>query len=84
MVTNVNFNICSRNLDTNKEREKANKHSGRKVYKRVLSPVYDNEKENWSILTNKDIYEMVKKRYNRDNKIKSITLVWACRENGGK
>ena len=27
----------------------------RKVYRRILSPVYDNEKENWRILTNKEI-----------------------------
>jgi len=33
----------------------------RKVYKRILGPVYDNEKENWRILTNKEIYAMVKK-----------------------
>jgi hypothetical protein len=32
-----------------------------KVYKRILGPLYDNEKENWRILTNKDIYETVKK-----------------------
>jgi hypothetical protein len=31
-----------------------------KVYRRLLSPVYDNEKENWRILTNKEIYAMVK------------------------
>ena len=29
--------------------------------KLVLSPVYDNEKENWKILTNKVIYARVKK-----------------------
>ena len=28
---------------------------------RISSPVYDTEKENWSILTNKKIYAMVKK-----------------------
>ena len=33
----------------------------RKVYKRILDPVYDNEKENWRILTNKEMYAMVKK-----------------------
>jgi hypothetical protein len=33
----------------------------RKVYKRILGPVYDNEKENWRILTNKEIYAIVKK-----------------------
>ena len=32
-----------------------------KVYWRILSPVYDNEKENWSILANKEIYASVKK-----------------------
>ena len=26
----------------------------------ILGPVYDNEKENWGILTNKEIYVMVK------------------------
>jgi hypothetical protein len=30
------------------------------VYRRILGPVYDNEKENWRILINKEIYEMVK------------------------
>jgi hypothetical protein len=25
----------------------------RKMYRRILGPVYDNEKENWRILTNK-------------------------------
>jgi hypothetical protein len=26
------------------------------VYRRILGPVYDNKKENWRILTNKEIY----------------------------
>ena len=33
----------------------------REVYRRILVPVYDNEKENWRILTNKEIYAGVKK-----------------------
>jgi len=33
----------------------------RKVYIRILGPVCDNEKENWRILTNKEIYKIVKK-----------------------
>jgi len=33
----------------------------RKVCSRILGPVYDNEKENWGILTNKEIYASVKK-----------------------
>jgi len=32
-----------------------------KVYRRILGPVCDNEKENWKILTNKEIYASVKK-----------------------
>ena len=32
----------------------------RKVYRRILGPVYDNEKENWRTLTNKEIYASVK------------------------
>jgi hypothetical protein len=30
------------------------------VYRRILGPVYDNEKENWRILTNKEIYVILK------------------------
>ena len=30
------------------------------MYRRILGPVYDNEKENWRILTNKEIYALVK------------------------
>jgi hypothetical protein len=33
----------------------------RKVYRRILSPVYDNEKENCRILTNTEMYAIVKK-----------------------
>ena len=41
----------------------------RKVYRRILSPVYDKGKENWRILTNEEIYANIKKTYyNRDNK----------------
>jgi hypothetical protein len=31
------------------------------MYRRILGPVYDNEKENWIVLTNKEIYPMVNK-----------------------
>jgi len=31
------------------------------VYRRILGPVNDNEKGNWRILTNKDIYVIVEK-----------------------
>jgi len=39
------------------------------VYRRILGPVYDDEKGNWRILTNKEIYAIAKKtHYNRLNK----------------
>jgi hypothetical protein len=31
------------------------------VNTRILGPVYDNEKENWRILTNKEMYAILKK-----------------------
>jgi len=64
--------MCIRNSDTNKERERKQLNTfERKVYRRILGPVYDKEKENWRILTNKEIYTSVKKTYyNRDNKVK--------------
>jgi len=33
----------------------------RKVYRRILGPAYDSEKEKWRILTNQEIYASVKK-----------------------
>jgi hypothetical protein len=30
------------------------------VYSRILGPVYNNKKENWKILANKEIYVIVK------------------------
>ena len=33
----------------------------RKVYRRILGQVYDNEKENWRILTNEEIYANIRK-----------------------
>jgi hypothetical protein len=45
---------------TKRDRKQLN-ISARKVYRRILCPVYDNEKENWMILTIKEIYASVKK-----------------------
>jgi hypothetical protein len=47
------------NLDTNKDRQKQINIFERKVYRRILGPAYDNEKENWRILTHKEIYAIV-------------------------
>jgi hypothetical protein len=30
------------------------------VHRRILGPVYDNKKENWRILINKEIYAIAK------------------------
>ena len=50
-----------RNLDTYKDRDRKQMNIfERKVYRRILGPVYDNGKENWRILTNKEIYARVK------------------------
>jgi hypothetical protein len=35
----------------------------RKVYRRILGPVYDNERENWRILTSKEMYAVAKKTF---------------------
>ena len=43
---------------TKRERKQLNIFE-RKVYRRILGPVYDNEKENWRILTVKEIYGSV-------------------------
>jgi hypothetical protein len=55
---------------TNRDRKQLNIFE-RKVYRRTVGLVYayNIEKENWRILTNKEIYAIVKKSYhNRDNK----------------
>jgi hypothetical protein len=40
---------------TNRDRKQLNVFE-RKVYRRILGPVYGNEKEKWRILTDKEIY----------------------------
>jgi hypothetical protein len=39
---------------TKRDRKQSNIFE-RKVYRRILGPVYDNEKESWRILTNQEI-----------------------------
>jgi len=45
---------------TKRERKQLNIFE-RRVYRRILGPVYDNEKENWRILTDKEFYASVNK-----------------------
>jgi hypothetical protein len=41
------------------------------VYRGILGPVYECEKENWRMLTNKEMDAVVLKTHcNRDNKVK--------------
>jgi hypothetical protein len=59
--------------------------SERKVYRRILGPVYDNEKENWRILTSKEIYGIAKKptitETLRLNRLRWFGLVQRMEEN---
>jgi hypothetical protein len=48
---------------TKKDRKQLNIFE-RKVYRRILGLVYDNERENWRILTD-EIYENVKKNHHK-------------------
>jgi hypothetical protein len=54
---------------TKRERKQLNIFE-RKMYTTILGPVYENEIENWRILTNKQIYAILKKPTitERDNK----------------
>jgi hypothetical protein len=69
------------------------------VYRRILGPVYGNEKEVWMILTDKEIYAVVKKptitetiRLHRlcwfgdGQRVEGnrIVFVWGCTESGRK
>jgi hypothetical protein len=45
---------------TKRDRNKLNIFE-RKVYGRILGPVYDDKKGNWRILTNENIYAIVRK-----------------------
>ena len=64
---------------TKRDREQLSRFE-RKVHWRILGPVYDNGKENWRILTNKEIYVSVKAYYNRDNKVKNYVALSMYRE----
>jgi hypothetical protein len=57
----------------------------RKVYRRILGPVYDDAKENWRILTNKGTYAIIKKPTIIE-RVRLNRLRWfgTCTENGRK
>ena len=54
------FTYASETWTLTKRDKKQLKVFERKVYRRILGPVYDNKKENWRILTNKEISASVK------------------------
>jgi len=61
IVTNITLTYASETwILTQTDRKQINIFE-RKVYRRILGPVYNNEKENGRILTNKEIYANVKK-----------------------
>ena len=55
----INISIISLISLTKRDRKQLNIFE-RKVYRRILGPVYGNEKENWRILTNEEIYANIK------------------------
>jgi hypothetical protein len=59
---------------TNRDRKQLNIFE-RKVYRRILGPVYSHEKENWRILTDKEIYAIVKKPTKTET-VRSHRLCW--------
>ena len=70
---------------TERERKQINIFE-RKVYRRILGPVYDNEKANRRILTNKEIYAVVKKPTTTEtiklNRLRWFGHVQRMEENG--
>jgi hypothetical protein len=46
------------------------------VYRRIPGPAHDNEKENWRILTNKEMYAIVKKKPTITEAIRLHRLCW--------
>jgi hypothetical protein len=60
MKTPKKLKLSLKNTITHKMLQKAMDIFDRKVYRRILGPVYDNEKENWRILNNKEIYALAK------------------------
>jgi hypothetical protein len=60
-ITDKKLTYASENSTLTKRDRKQLNIFERKAYRRILGPVHDNEKENWRILTNKEIYAIVKK-----------------------
>ena len=56
----LNYSMHVSYLLTERHKKQLN-ISEMEVYRRTLGPVYGNEKENWRILTNEEIYVSVKK-----------------------
>jgi hypothetical protein len=59
-IKDKTLTYASENLTIKKRDRKQLNIFERKVYRRILGPVYDNEKENWMISTNKEIYAILK------------------------
>ena len=74
--------LTKRERERERERKRLNIFE-RKLYSRILGPVYDKETECWRMLTNIEIYAMVKETYySRNCNTKYNALLWTCTENG--
>jgi hypothetical protein len=60
-ITDKTLTYASETLTLTKRDRKHLNIFERKVYRRILGPICGNDKENWRILTNKEIYAIVKK-----------------------
>jgi hypothetical protein len=57
----------------------------RKVYRGIFGPLYDKEKEKWRILTDKEVYAMVKKPTITETiRVHRLSLFWTRTDNGRK
>ena len=56
----------------------------RNSYRKSLGPVYDNEKENWKIVTNEEIYAIVKKPTITENERKQSSQKSTAYEFGNR
>jgi hypothetical protein len=75
-IIDKTLTYASENSTLTKRDRKQLNISERKVYRRILGPVYDNEKENWSILTNKEIYAIIKIKPTVTETIRLHRLRW--------
>jgi hypothetical protein len=98
-ITDKTLTYALGNLTLTKRDKKQLNIFDKKVYRRFIGPIYDNEKENQRMLSNKENYAIVKKTtitetvrlhrlcwFGDVQRVEGnrIVLVWGCRESGRK